>query len=145
MTFQKCLNSGINLFSSKNRNKSQTFATGAYQRLHEARPRRIVWLWEPEYWRARPISFIAGYWPRFSVTWPSLPVLLRPVNSFLGQVIGNASEGKYNTVNNSSSEKWPFKNAWIRELTYFHLKIGTSHKHSPLGHTRGYMKLGHAA
>ena len=49
VTFQKCLNSGITLFSSKNSNKSQTFATGAYQRLHEARPRRVVWLWEPEY------------------------------------------------------------------------------------------------
>ena len=32
-----------------------------------------------------------------------MPVLLRPVNNFLGQVIENASEGKYNTVNNSSS------------------------------------------
>ena len=32
-----------------------------------------------------------------------MPVLLRPVNNFLGQVIGNASEGKYNTVNSSSS------------------------------------------
>ena len=32
-----------------------------------------------------------------------MPVLLRPVNNFLGQVKGNASEGKYNTVNNSSS------------------------------------------
>ena len=32
-----------------------------------------------------------------------MPVLLRPVNNFLGQVIGNASKGKYNTVNNSSS------------------------------------------
>ena len=66
VTFQKCLNSGIILFSSKNSNNSQTFATGEYQRLHEARPR---------------------------------------------QVIGNASEGKYNTVNNSSSgevtlQKW---------------------------------------
>ena len=49
VTFQKCLNSGITPFSSKNSNKSQTFATGAYQRLHEARPRRVVWLWEPEY------------------------------------------------------------------------------------------------
>ena len=49
VTFQKCLNLGITLFSSKNSNKSQTFATGAYQRLHEARPRRVVWLWEPEY------------------------------------------------------------------------------------------------
>ena len=49
VTFQKCLKSGITVFSSKNSNKSQTFATGAYQRLHEARPRRVVWLWEPEY------------------------------------------------------------------------------------------------
>ena len=49
VTFQECLNSGITLFSFKNSNKSQTFATGAYQRLHEARPRRVVWLWEPEY------------------------------------------------------------------------------------------------
>ena len=48
-TFQKCLNSGITLFSSKNSNKFQTFATGAYQRLHEAQPRHVVWLWEPEY------------------------------------------------------------------------------------------------
>ena len=45
VTFQKCLKSGITLFSSKNSNKSQTFATGAYQRLHEARPHRVVWLW----------------------------------------------------------------------------------------------------
>ena len=49
VTFQKCLKSGITLFSSQNSNKSQTFATGAYQRLHEARPRRVVWLLEPEY------------------------------------------------------------------------------------------------
>ena len=38
VTFQKCLNLGISLFSSKNSNKSQTFASGPYQRLHEARP-----------------------------------------------------------------------------------------------------------
>ena len=54
VTFQKCLNSGITLFSSKNSNKSQTFPTGAYQRLHEARPRRVVWLWKPEYLPFRP-------------------------------------------------------------------------------------------
>ena len=48
VTFQKCLNSGITLFSSKKSNKSQTFATGAYHKLHEARPRCVVWLWEPE-------------------------------------------------------------------------------------------------
>ena len=53
VTFQKCLNSGITLFSSKNSNTSQTFATGAYQRLYEARPRRVVWFWEPEYCRCR--------------------------------------------------------------------------------------------
>ena len=44
VTFQKCLNPGITLFSSKNSNLSQKFATGAYQRLHEARPRSVVWL-----------------------------------------------------------------------------------------------------
>ena len=49
VTFQKCLKSGITLFSSKDSNRSQTFATGAYQRLHEARPRHVVWLGEPEY------------------------------------------------------------------------------------------------
>ena len=49
VTFQKCLNSGITLFSSKNSNKSQTFATGPYQRLHEAWPRRVLWLWETEW------------------------------------------------------------------------------------------------
>ena len=50
VTFQKCLNLGIRptLFSSKNSNWSQTFATGAYQSQHEARPRRVVWLGEPE-------------------------------------------------------------------------------------------------
>ena len=42
VNFQKCLNSEITLFSSKNSNKSQKFATGAYQSLHEARPRRVV-------------------------------------------------------------------------------------------------------
>ena len=51
VTFQKWLNSGITLFLSKNSNKSQTFATGPYQRVHEARSRRVVWLWEPEYIR----------------------------------------------------------------------------------------------
>ena len=52
VTFQKCLNSGITLFLSKHSSKSQTFATGAYQRLHEAGPRRVVWIWEPEYGHA---------------------------------------------------------------------------------------------
>ena len=38
-----------------------------------------------------------------------MPVLLRPVNNFLGQVIGNASTGKYNTVNNTSSGEVTFQ------------------------------------
>ena len=33
-----------------------------------------------------------------------MPVLIRPVNNFLGQVIGNASEGKYNTANIPGSD-----------------------------------------
>ena len=48
VTFQKCLNSVITPYLSKNSNKSQTFATGAYPILHEARPRRVACLWEPE-------------------------------------------------------------------------------------------------
>ena len=40
---------------------------------------------------------------------------------------------------------WPFKNVWIRGLPYFHLKIATGHKHSPMGPTRAYTKLGRAA
>ena len=38
-----------------------------------------------------------------------MPVLLRPANNYLGQVIGNASEEKYNTVNNSSSGEVTFQ------------------------------------
>ena len=44
-----------------------------------------------------------------------MPVLLRPVNNFMGQVIGNASEATilWTTL---QPGKWPFKNAWIRRL-----------------------------
>ena len=59
MTFQKCLNLGITLFSSKNSNKSQTFTTGTYQMLHEARTSRVVWLWEPEYPGCRVVYSIS--------------------------------------------------------------------------------------
>ena len=52
-----------------------------------------------------------------------MPVLLRPVNNFLGQVIGNASEGKYNTVNNSSSGKVTFQKCPNSEITLFSCKI----------------------
>ena len=39
--------------------------------------------------------------------WPGIDQVT--VNNFLGQVIGNASEGKYNTVNNSSSGEVTFQ------------------------------------
>ena len=46
-----------------------------------------------------------------------MPVLLRPVNNFLGQVRENASEGKYNTVNNSSSGEVTFQKCLISGIT----------------------------
>ena len=73
-------------------------------------------------WRVRPISFMAGYWPRFLVTFLVMPVLLRPVNNFLGQVIGNASTGKYNTVNNSSSGEVTFQKRLKSGITLFSSK-----------------------
>ena len=51
-----------------------------------------------------------------------MPVLLRPVNNFLGQVIGNASEGKYNTVNNSSSGEVTFQKCLKSGITLFSSK-----------------------
>ena len=77
VTFQKCLKSGITLFSSKNDNKSQTFATGAYQRLHEARPRRVVWLSEPEYHDQKLFSDVFLY-------------------------LGGALQGTFSHINNNS-------------------------------------------
>ena len=38
-----------------------------------------------------------------------MPVLFRPANNFVGQVIGSASEGKYNTLNNTTSEEVTFQ------------------------------------
>ena len=51
-----------------------------------------------------------------------MPVLLRPVNNFLGQVIGNASEGKYNTVNNSTSREVTFPKYMNSGITLFSSK-----------------------
>ena len=68
-------------------------------------------------------------------------VNIRPANNFLSQVIGSASEGKYNTVNNSTSGEVTFQkwlNLGIRP-TLFSSKIATSHKRSPLGPTRAYI------
>ena len=47
------------------------------------------------------------------------PVLLGPVNNFLGHVIGNASKGKYNTVNNSWSGEVTFQKCLISGITLF--------------------------
>ena len=101
------------------------------------------YIYDHDHCLASPANFIYGrVLAKVLSHMTIMPVLLRPVNYFLGQVIGNASKGKYNTVNNSSSGEVTFQK-W--GLPYFHLKIATSHKHSPLGQTRGYMKLGHAA
>ena len=51
-----------------------------------------------------------------------MPVLLRPMNNFLGQVIGNASEGEYNTVNNSSSGEVTFQKCLNSGITLFSYK-----------------------
>ena len=51
-----------------------------------------------------------------------MPVLLGPVNNFLGQVIGNASEGKYNTVTNSSSGEVTFQKCLNSGTTVFSFK-----------------------
>ena len=51
-----------------------------------------------------------------------MPVLLRPVNNFLGQVIGNASEGGYNTVNNSLSGEVTFQKCLNSGITLFSSK-----------------------
>ena len=74
-----------------------------------------------------------------------MPVLIRPANNFLAQVIRSASEGKYNTVNNITFGEVTFQKRLNSGTIYFHLKIATSHKHSPLVPTRAYMKLGRAA
>ena len=65
-------------------------------------------------WQARPISFMA--WVLSHVTF--MPVLIRPAN-FLGQVIGNASEGKYNTVTNTTSVEVTFQNCLNLGITPF--------------------------
>ena len=51
-----------------------------------------------------------------------MPVLLRKVNNFLGQVIGNAPEGEYNTVNNSSSGEVTFQKCLNSGITLFSSK-----------------------
>ena len=59
---------------------------------------------------ARPANFIYGRVLAKVLSHVTImPVLLRPVNNFLGQVIGNALKGKYNTVNNSSSWEVTFQ------------------------------------
>ena len=64
----------------------------------------VVWRHIVFFCLASPANFIYGRVEAKVLSHVTfMPVLLRPVNNFLGQVIGNASEGRYNTVNNSSS------------------------------------------
>ena len=73
-----------------------------------------------------------------------MPVLFRPVNNFLSQVIGNASEGKYTTVNNSSSGEVTFQKCLTSGITLFSSK--NSNKSQPFA-TGTYERLheGHTA
>ena len=74
-------------------------------------------------WRASPANFIYGRVEAKVLSHVTfIPVLLRPVNNFLGQVIGNASEGKYNAVNNSSSEEVTFQKCLKSGITLFSSK-----------------------
>ena len=51
-----------------------------------------------------------------------MPALFRPANNFLGQIIGNASEGKYNTTNNSPSGEVTFQKCLNSGITLFSFK-----------------------
>ena len=66
-----------------------------------------------------------------------MPVLLRPTKKVLGQVIGSASEGKYNTVNNNTSGEVTYQKYLNSGITYFYLKLTTVKKHSPRGVVQG--------
>ena len=52
-----------------------------------------------------------------------MPVLFRPAtgpaNNFVGQVIGSASEEKYNTVNNTTSGEVTFQKCLNSGITLF--------------------------
>ena len=56
-------------------------------------------------------------------------VLFRPANNFLGKIKGNASEGKYITVNNNTSGVVTIQKCLKMGITYFDLKIATIHNH----------------
>ena len=73
-------------------------------------------------WQARPISFMACVLAKVLSHVTIMPLLLRPVNNFPGQVIGNASKGKYNTVNNSSSGEVTFQKCLKSGITLFSSK-----------------------
>ena len=49
------------------------------------------------------------------------------------------------TVNNTTAGEVTFKKGLNSGITYFHLKVTTSHKHSPLVPTRAYINLGRTA
>ena len=69
---------------------------------------------------ASPANFIyGGVEAKVLIHVTFMPVLLRAMNNFLGQVIGNASEGKYNTVNNSSSGEETFRKCLNSVITLF--------------------------
>ena len=80
-------------------------------------------------WQDRPISFKAK----------KRPVLISSTSNCLGQVIGSASEEKYNTVNNTTSGGSNLsKISEFGDYLLVQLKIVANHWHSPLEPTRAY-------
>ena len=57
-----------------------------------------------------------------------MPVLIRLTNNFLGQVMGSASEGKYNTVKNTTSSGSNLSKMFeFGDYLLVHLKITPNH------------------
>ena len=73
-----------------------------------------------------------------------MPVLIMPTNNFLGQVSGGVSEGKYNTVNNTTPGEVTFQKCLNSGITFIQVKT-TNHTHLPLVPARAHMKPGMVA
>ena len=89
---------------------------------------RLIWPAGTNFaWRARPISFMAGYW--FLATWPSS--LCYWGRWIIFWVKSKEMRQRGNTIlwTTLHPGKWPFKNGWIRGLPYFYLKIVTNIRH----------------
>ena len=104
------------------------------------------YIYDHDHCQASPANFIYGRVLAKVLSHVTImPVLLRPVNNFLGQVIGNASKGKYNTVNNSSSGEVTSQKCLKSGITLFSSKNSNKSQTFATGAYQSYMKLGHTA